>query len=86
MSEQNESQESSIPEVPQEVKELQQALSDLAGYRNVVTLGMFPGAKSDDLKKLRDFLKTTYEQVLNQFNEHPYVIEIKARDAKDANG
>jgi hypothetical protein len=71
-----------VDEVPQELKELQQALSDLAQYRNAVTLSSFPGGQAEAVNKLRNFLKETYEQVLNQFNEHPYVIDMKAKDAK----
>jgi hypothetical protein len=71
-----------VDEVPQELKELQIALSDLAQYRNAVTLSSFPGGQADAVKKLRDFLKETYEQVFKQFNDHPYVIDMKAREAK----
>ena len=69
-------------EVPQELKELQMALSDLAQYRNAVTLSSFPGGQAEAVNKLRNFLKETYEQVLNQFDNHPYVIDMKAKEAK----
>jgi hypothetical protein len=71
-----------VDEVPQELKELQVALSDLAQYRNAVTLSSFPGGQAEAVNKLRGFLKETYEQVLNQFNDHPYVINMKAKEAK----
>lgn len=80
MSEENNSP--AVDEVPQELKELQQALSDLAQYRNAVTLSSFPGGQAEAVSKLRAFLKETYEQVLNQFNNHPYVIDMKAKEAK----
>lgn len=77
-----ETQPEVVEEVPNEVREMQKALSDLASYRNAVTLGSFPGAHVEATHKLRNFLKEAYEQVFNQFNAHPYVIMIKERESK----
>jgi hypothetical protein len=64
-----------VDEIPQEVKDLHKAMTDMAAYRNAVTQGMFPGVHAESVAKLREYLKSAYEQVFKQFNEHPHVVK-----------
>lgn len=79
MSDKQEVSPNPYPEVPQDVKDLQENLTNLNSFHKVVLSGTFTGAQSKTTAKLVEFLHDLYKQTLNQFEEHPYVIEMKAK-------
>lgn len=78
-------------QVPKEVTELQTFLNDINRQRSALLKGTFPGNAVADIAKLETFLQVSYKQVLNQLEEHPFVVagrkkleEAAAQAAKDA--
>jgi hypothetical protein len=75
--------DSQLTDIPDEVKELQAALGDLSAYRTVMKSVMVPGGMAEPTTRLQKFIEETYQQVLKQFNEHPYVVKAR-KDAEEA--
>lgn len=69
-------------EIPQDIQDLQKAIADFAAFRTLVQYGTFTGAQSKNVVKLVEFLSDSYRQVLKQFEEHPWVIDQKAKHAQ----
>lgn len=80
MSEENQAPE--VPSIPQEVLDLQKTVGELSTYRTAFGVATFPGSQVEAATNLRNFLNETYQQVLKQFNEHPYVVKVRADAAK----
>lgn len=68
-----------LPEVPEDVINLQKTLDEFNTYHKTVLSGTFAGAQSKNVAKLVEHLHSMYKQVLAQLEEHPYVIEMKAK-------
>lgn len=64
---------------PKEVIDLQNTLQDISIYRNVIDLGQWEGKYAEHVTKLRTFLTTVYDQVFKQFDNHPFVLDFKAK-------
>jgi hypothetical protein len=69
-------------EKPAEVLELEKILADLSNYRALLKQGMYPGNASKILVQFQDFITSTYNQVLAQYNETPYIKSLLARKKK----
>lgn len=73
------SEENNVDTRPQDVKDMQQALEDIHGYRNAVLAGSFPGRNSGDVTKLLGFLNETFKQIEAQFRATPYIQDLIAK-------
>lgn len=71
--------------VPEEVMQMQTVLQDLNQYRSSVLACQVPGGHATSIAKLIEFLTASYKQILNKYNEHPYIKEAqKAFEAEQA--
>lgn len=77
------SNDQQLTDIPQEVKELQAALGDFAAFRTILRAAMIPGNMSEPMTKFQKFIEDGYKQLLDKFNEHPYVIQAR-KDAEEA--
>ena len=68
-----------LPEVPEEVINLQKTLDEFNTYHKTVLSGSFSGAQSKNAAKLVEHLYNMYKQVLAQLEAHPYVVDMKSR-------
>lgn len=81
-------QQAPVPaiEIPSEVQSLQQQLQAFNDMHRATVNGMFPGAASEAVSGLKAHLKECYGQIFTQFDNHPWVLEQKAKEqaAKEA--
>ena len=65
--------------IPEDVQQLQTFLQDVVKQRNALQSGTFSGKVAQDIAKLDDFLRVSYQQVFNQYNNHPFIVEMKKK-------
>jgi argonaute-like protein implicated in RNA metabolism and viral defense len=65
-----------LPEKPKEVVDLETALMDLNSYRTAVVASTIPGAQIKAANKLLGFIEETFKQLEEKYREHPYVKDL----------
>ena len=75
-----------LSDVPEQVIELQKACGELNAMHKAALNAAFPGSYAEAGGKLIKHLKAEYDQVLNQFNNHPYVLDARAKAEEMSKG
>lgn len=75
-----------LPEKPQDVLDLENALKDLHFYKVAVGAATFPGAQLKSGSKLLEFLEKTFKQLEDQYKEHPYIQDLISKSKAATNG
>jgi hypothetical protein len=78
MSEENGTNVPASPEEnnkPSELLEIEKAVMDLNAFHSAVKSGSFPGSHAQSVVGLLSFLKQTFQQLEEQYRNHPYIQE-----------
>jgi hypothetical protein len=76
-------QEVVLPEVPADVVELQKTLGELNAFHKAALHATYSGAHTKAAADLIKFLFESYNQVLKQFDQHPFVVSERAKVSKE---
>jgi hypothetical protein len=60
-------------EKPQDVVNMEKALKELNDYRNALNAATFPGKEVINAGKLQNFIKDSYDQLLDKLKNHEWV-------------
>jgi hypothetical protein len=65
-----------VSQIPQDLIEIQKALSRFNSFKSVVDTGSFSGKNSKEVADLRDFIQDMYKQTYAKLEAHPYYREV----------
>jgi hypothetical protein len=71
-------------EKPQELLDLEKAVVDLNAYNSAVRAGSFPGTHAQAVTGLLSFLKQTFQQLEEQYRNHPFNQELMRQAQEQA--
>jgi len=63
------------PEPPKDIQEIHKSLAELAEFRMLLVRGTWTGKDAEMFTKCSGFLNSLYQQMLEQFQSHPYYVE-----------
>lgn len=70
-------------QVPEDVKQLNKDLGDFGDYQTLLQHGEFRGRDIQEIKEMVELIQGMYDQTLDEYNDHPWVIEQRNNSKTD---